>query len=122
MTRLFSTSRFKYPFYSLLKKLGLLPDNIIAAQELDVIRGIEKQLDEYRELLEDIERRTGYFSSPQGEFSSFHAATLDDYLSHLYTLRYLAPPNPDKPVNALRHTPLFMPSQKKGTSQCPNGA
>ncbi|MGL4476334.1 MAG: hypothetical protein ACRCT7_18080 [Shewanella sp.] len=107
--------KFTLYFFLTLKRLNLLPSKIIAIQELDYIRGVEKQLDEYRELLEDIEQQTGYFSSLQGEFSSFHASTLDDYLTHLYQLRYSAPPNPNKPMNALRHKPRFITFQNKNT-------
>ena len=81
-------NNFKLKLFTLLQKLKLLPDNIILTESLDLHRGgIEKQLDEYREMLENIELATGYFSSPQGEFSCCHATTLDNYLSYLWPNR-----------------------------------
>ena len=106
-TRLLSTSKFKYLFYLLLKNLGLIPDNIIAAQDLDKFRGLEKQLDEYRELLEAIEKETGYFSSTQGFYSIGHAKILDEYLSYLYEIRFGQKPTPSTAINYLRAKPSF---------------
>ena len=100
---------FRLKFFNLLQTFKLLPNNVILTGSLDShTRGIEKQLDEYRELLENIELATGYFSSPQGEFSCCHAATLDDYLSHLYTLRHGVKPNEVKPITYLRQKPHFL--------------
>ncbi|MGF1903523.1 hypothetical protein [Aliivibrio salmonicida] len=82
------------------------------ADALDFARGVEKQLDEYRELLENIEAATGYFSSDNGEFSIGHAAMLDDYLCHIYTLRHDVKPNEAKPITYLRQKPLFIDKLK----------
>ena len=102
---------FKLKLFTLLQKLKLLPDNVILTESLDLHRGgIEKQLDEYRELLETIEHETGCFTSLRGEFSCCHAATLDDYLSHLYTLRHGVKPNEEKPITYLRQKPEWIKS------------
>ena len=108
-------SNFKLKLFTLLQKFKLLPDNIILTESLDLHRGgIEKQLDEYRELLENIELATGYFSSPQGEFSCYQATRLDDYLSHLYTLRHGIEPND------VKHTYFYHLVDTKGGTQCHN--
>ena len=108
-------NNFKLKLFTLLQKLKLLPDNVILTGSLDLHRGgIEKQLDEYRELLENIELATGYFSSPQGEFSCYQATRLDDYLSHLYTLRHGIEPND------VKHTYFYHLVDTKGGTQCHN--
>lgn len=104
--------RIKLTLFRLLKILNLLPDNVIQTDSLEFARGAEKQLDEYRELLENIEAATGYFSSDKGEFSIGHAAMLDDYLCHIYTLRYSVKPNEAKPITYLRQKPLFIDKLK----------
>lgn len=109
----FFSPRLKLSLFRWLKKRHWLPDNVMLTQDLNFIRGVEKQLDEYRELLENIEAATGYFSSPQGEFSGCHAVTLDDYLSHLYFLRYGIKPSPETPDNYLRQKPQFIQFQTK---------
>ncbi|MCD9481061.1 hypothetical protein GLP30_18980 [Photobacterium phosphoreum] len=75
---------------------------------LDLGRGLEKQLDEYRQLLEAIEKETGYFSSEQGLFSIGHANELDNYLSYLYEIRFEKKPNPDNAITNLRQKPIFI--------------
>ena len=75
---------------------------------LDLGRGLEKQLDEYRQLLEAIEKETEYFSSKQGCFSVSHANELDNYLSHLYELRFGKKPDPNNAITYLRPRPLFI--------------
>ena len=111
MGALLNMNNFKLKLFTLLQKFKLLPNNVILTESLDLHRGgIEKQLDEYRELLENIELATGYFSSPQGEFSCCHATTLDNYLSYLYTLRHGVKPNEEKPITYLRQKPEWMKS------------
>ncbi|TLS73435.1 hypothetical protein [Photobacterium damselae] len=99
--------KLKSTLFNLLKKYNLLPENVIAVSMLDKGRGLEKQLDEYRELLERIEKETGYFSSNRFKFSACHAKNLDDYLSHLYELRFNKKPNPDTANEYLRKAPDF---------------
>lgn len=98
----------KVLLFNILKSFSALPDNLIQVKTLDFWRGLEKQLDEYRELLESIEAETGYFSSSQGEFSACQAGTLDNYLSVLYELRYGIKANSQAPLNYLRKTPSFI--------------
>ena len=99
---------FKDKLFTCLKRLNLLPDNIVDIKMLDYGRGLEKQLDEYRELLEAIEKETGYFSSERGRFSIGHAETLDNYLSHCYQIRFDKKPNPSDALTYLRQKPLFI--------------
>jgi hypothetical protein len=74
---------------------------MIDSHELDFARTVGKRLDEHRELIEDIERATGYFSSEAGQWSRGHALTQDDYLIKLYTLRHGHTPESDECVRAL---------------------
>ncbi|WP_234498178.1 hypothetical protein [Vibrio maritimus] len=85
---------------------------MISIHKLDIDRGLAKQLDEYRELLETIEKHTGYFSTEQGQFSAMHAATLDDYLSHLYALKCEKSPNDNVKYTDLRPKPPFIKSNE----------
>ncbi|EGU30981.1 hypothetical protein VII00023_20592 [Vibrio ichthyoenteri ATCC 700023] len=98
---------FKALLFRFLKRINALPEHIIDARSLDDGRGLEKQLDEYRELLEAIEKETGFFSSELGVFSINHAEGLDDYLSYLYELRFGKNPTPETAINYLRHKPSF---------------
>ncbi len=95
----------KSKLFRLLKRLNLLPDNLIDVIDLELGRGLDKQRDELRELLENIEAETGYFSSEAGSFSAHHAATLDDYLCHLHLIRN----GLTKPKNYVRKRPSFLP-------------
>lgn len=96
----------KSKLFRLLKRLNLLPDNLIDVTDLELGRGLDKQRDELRELLENIEAATGYFSSEAGSFSTHHAATLDDYLCHLHLVRS----GLTKPKNYVRNRPSFLPN------------
>ncbi|MGR5465298.1 hypothetical protein ACPV5G_20385 [Photobacterium damselae] len=98
----------KVKLFHILKKMNLLPEDIISIKELEYGRGLEKQLDEYRQLLEHIEEHTGYFSSPDNYFAVGHAAVLDDYLSYLYELRFGQQPTPNTAINYLRAKPSFI--------------
>ncbi len=98
---------FKATLFRLLQRMNWLPD-LIEVKELDKFRGLEKQLDEYRELLETIEKETGYFSSPRGFYSLSHVDVLDDYLSYLYALRFRKEPAPNTARNYLRAKPSFI--------------
>ncbi|EJE8516217.1 hypothetical protein M5252_004566 [Vibrio parahaemolyticus] len=100
--------QLKAKFFYLLKRMHLVPNNLITIKDLDKFRGLEKQLDEYRELLETIEKETGYFSSTQGFYSIGHAEMLDDYLSYLYEIRFGQKPAPSTAINYLRAKPSFI--------------
>lgn len=110
-------AQLKVNFFHLLKRMHLVPNNLITIKDLDKFRGLEKQLDEYRELLETIEKETGYFSSRQGFYSIGHAETLDDYLSYLYEIRFGQKPAPSTAINYLRAKPSFI-QMSKGDTQC----
>lgn len=109
--------QLKAKFFYLLKRMHLVPNNLITIKDLDKFRGLEKQLDEYRELLETIEKETGYFSSTQGFYSIGHAEMLDDYLSYLYEIRFGQKPAPSNAINYLRAKPSFI-QVSKGDTQC----
>ncbi|OCH65488.1 hypothetical protein A6E00_13520 [Vibrio diabolicus] len=102
----------KVKFFHLLKSMHLVPNDVILLEDLDKFRGLEKQLDEYRELLETIEKETGYFSSEQGRWSRSHALTLDDYLSYFYEIRFGQKPAPSTAINYLRAKPSFIQSSE----------
>ena len=106
----------KVKLFHLLKRVHLLPDSVVEIDILDTFdrfKGLEKQLDEFRELLEAIEKQTGYFSSPEGFYSIGHAETLDNYLAYLYALRFGKEPTPSSAANYLRPRPDFMNRQGK---------
>ena len=115
-----SIKNFKSLLFRFLKHINALPDHLIDVRSLDVGRGLEKQLDEYRELLEAIEKETGYFSSERGFYSIGHAETLDDYLTHLYELRFKNDSNFDHEMNCamnyLRPEPEFFKSINSDTT------
>lgn len=67
---------------------------------------IDKQLDEYRELMETIEAKTGFFSIPEHRSSLHHAQTLDDTLSDLYQQKHGHQPNPQRAPTLLRAKPV----------------
>ncbi|WP_188012751.1 hypothetical protein [Photobacterium damselae] len=98
----------KVKLFNILKKMNLLPDDVISTKDLEYGCGLEKQLDEYREMIERIEEQTGYFSSKQGHFSISHASEIDNYLSHLYELRFDKKPESSTANNYLRPKPLFI--------------
>ena len=79
--------------FHLLKAAKRLPNNIILPHQLDFAFSVAKRLDEHRELIEEIEKHTGYFSSENGRWSKNHAITQDDYLIKLFTLRYNVEPS-----------------------------
>ena len=83
---------FQQTFFRGLKRLRLLPNNLIDVSALDRFSGREKLLDEYRELLETLEKETVCFSSEQGGYSIGHTDTLDDYLTVLYAIRFAQKP------------------------------
>ncbi len=69
---------------------------------------IDKQLDEYRELMETIEAKTGFFSKPEHRSSLHHAQTLDDTLSDLYQQKHGHRPKPQKAPTLLRAKPVWL--------------
>ncbi len=74
-----------------LTLLRLIPSDVIHIKQLDRYPDITKRLDEYRELIENIEKQTHYFSSEQGIWSKHHALLHDKYLQYLLTLRNPSP-------------------------------
>lgn len=92
-----------------LKDIGYVLPSMRNA--LDMNRGIIKQLDEYRELLESIDKETGYFSSKKFIWSNGHAKMLDDFLSCLYEINcQIKPEEYGHPVYGRhpRNTPDFI--------------
>ncbi len=67
----------------LCQKLKIIPDDLVSLSQLEQAMPIEKQLDEYRELIEDIEKQTHFFSRGTTHWSKNHAFTLDEYLQTL---------------------------------------
>ncbi|MBD6945048.1 hypothetical protein [Vibrio parahaemolyticus] len=78
----------------------------INVKQLDYAYHVAKRLDEHRELIENIEKATGFFSLP--EHSSYReiAKAQDDYLLHLYELR-------------MGHSVVECPHPSKFTAQFP---
>ena len=68
----------------LLVKLGLFPKTRLD-QQLDFARTVGKRLDEHRETVEAIQKKTTLFDEP---WHIDHMATQDDYLMRLYFLRH----------------------------------
>ncbi|MEG3223285.1 hypothetical protein PD716_21960 [Vibrio gigantis] len=86
--------------------LRLIPNDVIFTKQLDRYPDITKRLDEYRELIENIENQTHYFSSEQGVWSKHHALLHDEYLQYLLTLRN---PSPHQ-MHRLRERPKCLTS------------
>ncbi|EIO4563750.1 hypothetical protein LQM11_004389 [Vibrio parahaemolyticus] len=78
----------------------------INVKQLDYAYHVAKRLDEHRELIENIEKATGFFSLP--EHSSYReiAKAQDDYLLYLYELR-------------MGHSVIECPHPSKFTAQFP---
>ncbi|EGU37412.1 hypothetical protein [Vibrio scophthalmi] len=86
-------SSFQYYVFKTLSAIGLLPKGLISIEQLDYHYDVRKMLDEYRELIEAIDNKTGYFSSEEDFWSNGHAGQHDDYLVRLYEIRYQKKPN-----------------------------
>lgn len=69
--------------FKLFQKLKIIPEDLISLSSLDHHLPIERQLDEYRELIEEIEKQTHFFSTGKAHWSKNHAYTLDEYLQAL---------------------------------------
>lgn len=67
----------------LCQKLKIIPEDLISLSNLEHHLSIERQLDEYRELIEEIEKQTHFFSTGEVPWSKNHAYTLDEYLQAL---------------------------------------
>ncbi|MFA0072126.1 hypothetical protein AB4396_00290 [Vibrio cyclitrophicus] len=67
----------------LCQKIKLIPDDLISLSHIEHHIPIERQLDEYRELIEEIEKHTQFFSTGRAPWSKNHAYTLDEYLQAL---------------------------------------
>ena len=62
------------------QKLKMIPADLIPLSHIDHHIPIEKQLDEYRELINEIEKQTHFFTDGRSPWSKDHAYTLDKYL------------------------------------------
>lgn len=56
-------------------------------KRLDYLHHTAKRLDEHRELMNNIEKTTGFFTRPKHDLHRRIAGEQDDYLVRLYTLR-----------------------------------
>lgn len=105
----------QHRLFHLLKAVNLLPSNVILTDQLDFAYSVAKRLDEQRELIDEIEKHTGYFSSENGRWSKNHAITQDDYLIKLFTLRYNVEPSEehfDKLGLYVRERPRVLKAQE----------
>lgn len=62
-------------------------DGFIMRSDLELLASVNKQLDEYREMIETIETHTAWFSFPKSKETKEIAKRIDDYLVHLFKLR-----------------------------------
>ncbi|ASI93426.1 hypothetical protein BSZ05_26615 (plasmid) [Vibrio mediterranei] len=74
----------QYRVLKMAQRLRLLPPNL-PIDKLHSPISIRHRLDEYREMLEDIENQTQFFSNGP-HWSKNHALTLDDFLGQLEAL------------------------------------
>ncbi|MBE8574096.1 hypothetical protein [Vibrio sp. OPT18] len=75
-----SSFNIQLKMLQLCKTLKFIPDDLISLSQIEHHIPIEKQLDEYRELIEEIEKQTHFFSHAITPWSKNHAYTLDEYL------------------------------------------
>ena len=99
---------FKHLCFYLLKQMNGLPKHVIDLSQLPNGITTAKQLDEYRELLEDIEKQTGYFSKRANWPSNNHARTLDETLMYLHEQSAQPTRQP-----RLRERPKFLERQRE---------
>lgn len=67
----------------LLQKLKIIAPDLISSSHLDYQIPLEKHLDEYRELLSEIEHQTHFFTQIAPHWSKNHASLHDDFLVYL---------------------------------------
>ncbi|WIG71476.1 hypothetical protein KEC58_22205 (plasmid) [Photobacterium damselae] len=93
----------KRAFFTLLKRLELIPNDALLLSDLPLSPCAKKRLDEFRELIERIEDETQFFSSsPSAWFSKSHAQDTDRLLAALQgfedsraTRRFSVRPQPE---------------------------
>ena len=78
----------KKMIFTLFKKLGLIPRDAFLLSNFNFYPNPTKRLDEFRELIETIERETNLFSSRGNTWSRVHALETDKLLSELHQLSY----------------------------------
>ncbi len=76
-------SDFQTTALKLFQKLKIIPSDLISSSHLDYQIPLEKHLDEYRELLFEIEHQTHFFTQIAPHWSKSHALLHDDLLEHL---------------------------------------
>lgn len=99
---------FKDLCFRLLKQANWQPKHAVDLSQLPSGITATKQLDEYRELLEDIEKQTGYFSKRTNWPSNNHARTLDETLTYLHEQSAQPSRQP-----RLRERPKFLERQRE---------
>ncbi|MEZ9361423.1 hypothetical protein AB4175_16290 [Vibrio cyclitrophicus] len=67
----------------LLQKLKIIAPDLISSAHLDYKIPLEKHLDEYRELLYEVEHQTQFFTKIAPHWSKNHALLHDNFLEHL---------------------------------------
>ncbi|MFA0156816.1 hypothetical protein [Vibrio sp. 10N.261.46.A3] len=72
---------------NLLQKLKVVSPDLISSSHLDYQIPLEKHLDEYRELLFEIEHQTQFFTKIAPHWSKNHALLHDDFLENLLEKR-----------------------------------
>ena len=82
----------------------------IQGSQIDDEIGITKHLNDYRDMIEVIEKDTGYFSSKQHPWSKGHAMLLDDFLVHLHQLIHDTPSTEQlsKELSNVRALPIIL--------------
>ncbi|EHJ9985469.1 hypothetical protein KB976_004610 [Vibrio parahaemolyticus] len=78
-----SINYFQAAALKLFQKLKIIAPDLISSSHLDYQIPLEKHLDEYRELLYEIEHQTHFFTQIAPHWSKNHALLHDDLLEHL---------------------------------------
>ena len=79
----------KKMIFTLFKKLGLIPRDAFLLSNFNFYPNPTKRLDEFRELIETIERETNFFSRGN-TWSRVHALETDKLLSEFHQLYQLS--------------------------------
>lgn len=86
-----SIQYFQTTMLKLFQKLKIIAPDLISSSHLDYQIPLEKHLDEYRELLFEIEHQTHFFTQIAPHWSKSHASLHDDFLEHLLENKRSAP-------------------------------
>ncbi|EPW6410802.1 hypothetical protein ACWOIF_004050 [Vibrio vulnificus] len=78
-----SMNYFQATALKLFQKLKIIAPDLISSSHLDYQIPLEKHLDEYRELLYEIEHQTHFFTQIAPHWSKNHALLHDDLLERL---------------------------------------